>query len=200
MAARPDDPETYRHNRDAEETEEARPQPNKFDSYLYVRDHESVTASEFSAWLDRMPKDVSVVLVMVQCYAGGLRTRSFMRPTRKSACFSPHPRCGFFAQLHDRAASGCTADINEADYQEYSSFFWAALAGRRRNGEPVTRPTLITMGKSRFSRPMPTQSSKAIQSTFRANVRVLLRNTAAWAKRKRSPILQTQTMRTQSDD
>jgi hypothetical protein len=45
-----------------------------------------------------------------------------------------HARAGFFSQVHDRAAAGCTPDVDEADYQEYSSFFWAALAGRTRAG------------------------------------------------------------------
>jgi hypothetical protein len=110
---------------------------NHYDTSLYFWDGESITASEFSDWLNRFPKDVSVVLVMVQCYSGGF-AHTIFHGADADLGLVPHARCGFFSQLHDRAAAGCTADVNEADYQEYSSFFWAALAGRTRTGESVT--------------------------------------------------------------
>ena len=49
-------------------------------------------------------------------------------------------RCGFFATVHDRKAAGCTADIDEANYQEYSTYFFAALRGKTRTGTPITPP------------------------------------------------------------
>ena len=53
---------------------------------------------------------------------------------------SSQRRVGFFATVHDRPAAGCTPEINEADYAEYSSFFWAAVAGVDRLGEPIEIP------------------------------------------------------------
>jgi hypothetical protein len=53
---------------------------------------------------------------------------------------SPQPRVGFFATVHDRPAAGCTPDINEANYAEYSSYFFAALTGTDRLGQPVEKP------------------------------------------------------------
>src|SRR5690606_14797632 len=96
------------------------------------------TSEQFNEWLDRLPQDVPVVLVVVQCYAGGF-SHTIFKEGKNEKGLAPHPRCGFFSQVHDRVAAGCTPDVNEANYQEYSSFFWAALAGSSRSGEPIPR-------------------------------------------------------------
>jgi hypothetical protein len=109
---------------------------NSYNTTLYFWNTEQLTASEFETWLDSFPRETQVVLVMVQCYAGGFAHTIFER-AKADAGLSDHARCGFFAQRHDRAAAGCTPDANEADYEEYSSYFWSALAGRARDGAAV---------------------------------------------------------------
>jgi hypothetical protein len=109
---------------------------NRYDTSFYMWDSESVSASEFVGWLDRLPHDVEVVLVMVQCFAGGFAHTIFQQADADLG-LAPHARCGFFAQVHNRGAAGCTADANEADYEEYSSYFWSALGGRTRTGQAV---------------------------------------------------------------
>lgn len=104
---------------------------------LYCWNSTSITASEFTDWLDHLDPQVEVMLVMVQCYAGGFANTIF-HGADADVGLAPHARFGFFAQVHDRQAAGCTPDVNEADYQEYSSFFWAALAGHTRTGTPIT--------------------------------------------------------------
>ena len=106
---------------------------NPYNTTLYMWGDERVSASEFAGWLNDFRPDVTIVLVMVQCHAGGFAHSIFEQATASQG-LAPHARCGFFSQVHDRAAAGCTPDVNEADYQEYSSFFWAALAGRTRAG------------------------------------------------------------------
>src|SRR3954468_2780821 len=109
---------------------------NPYNTTFYFWNSEQVTASEFSGWLDRFPPDAQVVLVMVQCYAGGFAHTIFDHADA-NAGLSDHERCGFFAQLHDRSAAGCTPDANEADFEEYSGCFWGALAGKSREGKPI---------------------------------------------------------------
>jgi hypothetical protein len=109
---------------------------NSYNTTLYFWNTEQLTASEFESWLDEFPRETQVVLVMVQCYAGGFAHTIFER-AKADAGLSDHARCGFFAQRHDRAAAGCTPDANEADYEEYSSYFWGALAGKTRDGAAV---------------------------------------------------------------
>lgn len=48
---------------------------------------------------------------------------------------SSHLRAGFFAQQHDLPAAGCRPDIEHDE--EFSSYFWGALAGQSRNGMPI---------------------------------------------------------------
>jgi hypothetical protein len=104
---------------------------NQFDTGLMLWDSETVTASEFGRWLDRLDRDVSVVLIMGQCFAGGFSHAIFHRNDAELG-LAPHARCGFFAQVHDRPAAGCTPDNK---FQEYSSYFFTALGGKSPQGE-----------------------------------------------------------------
>ena len=50
------------------------------------------------------------------------------------------PHHVLFATVHDRVAAGCTVDVEEGNYQEYSTFFFEAIHGQTRFGQPVKRP------------------------------------------------------------
>ncbi len=54
---------------------------------------------------------------------------------RQPARLASQLRVGFFAQQHDLPAAGCRPDID--DDEEYSSYFWGAIAGTSRTGKPV---------------------------------------------------------------
>ncbi len=97
---------------------------------------ESITAEQWTEYLDRIPANVEVVMMMVQCYSGGFAQTIFNDADYEQG-ISPRVRCGFFSQVYDRQSAGCTPDVNEAEYQEYSSFFWAALSGVNRLGDVI---------------------------------------------------------------
>jgi hypothetical protein len=103
---------------------------------LYLWDREEITVEEFTEELDRLPPEVPVVAVMVQCHSGGFADLIFDDGNEEKG-LAGHDRCGFFATIPSRSAAGCTPDIEEADYREYSSEFWAAILGRTRAGESV---------------------------------------------------------------
>ena len=94
---------------------------------------------EFAALLDKLDPKVQVVLIMVQCHAGGFADVIFKDANAGTQMSSAH-RCGFFATSAERMAAGCTPDIDEDNYREYSTYFWAALYGRTRTGQAVRRP------------------------------------------------------------
>jgi hypothetical protein len=98
-----------------------------------------MTVKEFTAHLDKVNPKAQVVLIMVQCHSGGFADVIF-----PAAAAGPNladaTRCGFFATWHDRLAAGCTPDTQEENYQDYTTFFFAALAGRTRTGQAVDRP------------------------------------------------------------
>jgi len=110
----------------------------------------TLSVKQFTQRLNRIPPKVPVVLLMVQCYAGGFANVIFNDgdPSRGMA---EQPRAGFFASAYHQQAAGCTPDINEANYQEYSNFFWAALCGQSRLGKNVDKPDYNGDGKVDFS-------------------------------------------------
>ncbi|QDV33501.1 hypothetical protein [Tautonia plasticadhaerens] len=105
---------------------------------IYLWGREELRVRELAGLIDGLPEGVGVVLVMVQCYSGGFAELAFSRDDRPSG---PNRAgvCGFFATTHDRPAAGCTPDIDEEQYHEYSSYFWEAIRGRTRTGEPIGR-------------------------------------------------------------
>ncbi|MFP6855469.1 MAG: hypothetical protein VB980_06770, partial [Opitutales bacterium] len=58
-----------------------------------------------------------------------------------------HSRAGFFATVHDRVTAGCTPDIREENYQEYSTNFWEAICGKTRLGANLEKPDYNGDGK-----------------------------------------------------
>ncbi|QDU55369.1 hypothetical protein [Aeoliella mucimassa] len=117
---------------------------------VYTWNHRRFSAAEFSNWLGKLPEETPVVLVMVQCYAGGFAHTMFNEadPTKGIA---RQLRAGFFAQVHDRPAAGCTPGVNEESYQEYSSFFWAAIAGHDRLGSTIDKVDIDSDGVTSFA-------------------------------------------------
>ena len=58
--------------------------------------------------------------------------------------------CGFYATVFDRLAAGCTPEINDENYQEYSTWFWAALSGKNRQGFKILKPDYNGDGRTSF--------------------------------------------------
>lgn len=111
---------------------------------------QDMSVKEFAKLLDRLPPKVSVVLVMVQCFGGGFADVIFNdADSAKGLC--SRDRCGFFATTPDRVAAGCTADVDEENYHEYSTYFWAALYGKKRTGEQVSPPDFDHDGRVSFA-------------------------------------------------
>src|SRR5205823_4254519 len=73
---------------------------------------------------------------MVQCFSGAFGNVIF---TGGDPNASPVDRviAGFFAATPDRMAAGCTPEVNEAEYHDFTSYFFAALSGRDRVGRTV---------------------------------------------------------------
>jgi hypothetical protein len=127
------------------------PKNDDQNTVLYLWKHEEIRMKELAKLLDSLPDGVKVVLIMVQCYSGGFANLAFANgnpangPTRADIC-------GFFATTHDRPAAGCTPDIDEQNYHEYSTYFWEAIRRRTRTGDPIRRnPDLDADGTVSFA-------------------------------------------------
>jgi hypothetical protein len=96
-----------------------------------------LTVRELAAELKKIPANRPVTLVMVQCFSGAFANLLFEGGNPVNGLVD-RPFCGFFAATPDRMAAGCTPEINEADYKDFTSYFFAALVGKDRTGRTVT--------------------------------------------------------------
>ena len=117
---------------------------------IHLWNQEKMNVHEFTALVDRVPAEVPVVMVMVQCYSGGFANTIFNEGQSAKGTTAAN-RCGFFATVPDRTAAGCTPDIDEDNYKEYSSYFWAAIRGKTRTGQPVEKPDIDLNGAISFA-------------------------------------------------
>ncbi len=109
---------------------------NEDSNWLILWDEVLVSVSEFASWLAPLPADQPFVTMMAQCYSGSFANMIYENgdPEQPVAL---QTRCGFFATVASRPSVGCTPAVNEADYKDYSSSFFAGLTGRDRIGNPV---------------------------------------------------------------
>ncbi len=112
----------------------AGPKNDPFNTTIDCWNGRKISAHEFTDWLNNLPSELPVIMVMAQCYCGGFG-RSIFDGLDKEKGLAPQLRAGFFAQQHDLPAAGCRPDIEHDE--EFSSYFWGALIGRSRNGVPV---------------------------------------------------------------
>jgi hypothetical protein len=98
---------------------------------------EQLSVRELAAHLATLPERVSVTVVMVQCFSGAFGNLIFAGGDPKAG-LSDREIAGFFAVPRERMAAGCTPEVNEANYRDFSSYFFAALTGRDRVGRAVT--------------------------------------------------------------
>jgi hypothetical protein len=96
-----------------------------------------LSVRDLAADLARIPAQVPVALVMVQCFSGGFANLLFEGGNPEGALVD-RDLAGYFAATAERMSSGCTPSLDEADYQDFTSYFFAALSGRDRVGRKVS--------------------------------------------------------------
>lgn len=117
----------------------SRDRDKEYNTSIAMWNNSALQMTEFAKLLDRLDPNVNVFMVMVQCYTGGFSHVMF-REGDPSKGLSPQRRVGFFATVHDRPAAGCTPEVDEANYVEYSTYFWAAVSGTDRTGQSIEKP------------------------------------------------------------
>jgi hypothetical protein len=98
---------------------------------------QGLSVRELARQIAKLPEDVPVTVVMVQCFSGAFGNLIFEGGDPKGAPVS-RDVAGFFATVKERVAAGCTSAVNEAEYKDFTSYFFAALTGRDRVGRRVT--------------------------------------------------------------
>jgi hypothetical protein len=97
---------------------------------------DGLSVRDLAAQLDRLPVAQPVTLVMVQCYSGAFGNLLFRNGDPKG---EPTDRdlAGFYATVKERVAAGCTPAVDESEYHDFTSYFFAALTGQDRVGRKV---------------------------------------------------------------
>ena len=109
---------------------------NDDDNALILWEETLMSVQDLASTLDRWPTAIPFVTMMAQCYSGAFANLIYEGgdPDQPIAL---QTRCGFFATVKTRPSVGCTPLVNESDYRDYSSSFFAGLSGRDRLGELV---------------------------------------------------------------
>lgn len=105
---------------------------NKFDLW----GKSAFTVKDFASSLKLFPKNTPVTLVMVQCFSGSFANVLFESGDPKNN-LSELNICGFFSGIPQRETAGCTPELNESYYRDFSCYFLAALSGVDRLGRQV---------------------------------------------------------------
>lgn len=105
-------------------------------NHLALWEGDSLTVRAFGLFLNKLPSTTPIITVMSQCYAGSFANFIYQDANPKRPVMA-QPRCGFFATVEYLPSVGCTPEVDEADYRDYSSSFFAGLSGLGRTGKVV---------------------------------------------------------------
>ena len=111
--------------------------PTDAGSRLDLWDGGDFDAADLRELLGRQPPATTVRFIFTQCFAGGFQDALTPPPGQPAIA----GQCAFYAASRDQPAEGCTTGLEVTDYRGYGSYFFAALAGRARDGGAlVTEP------------------------------------------------------------
>lgn len=118
---------------------------NPDNNAMILWEEEFVSVQRLSGWLDQLPPEQPFVAMMAQCFSGSFANLIYEQGNPENPV-ALQTRCGFFATVAERPSVGCTPAVNEADYRDYSSSFFAGLSGVDRIGQPVASADYDTDG------------------------------------------------------
>lgn len=98
---------------------------------------ERLPVRDLARHINTLPTEIPVTLVMVQCYSGAFANLIFENGDPQGDA-TGRDIAGFFAAIKERTAAGCTSELNEAEYHDFTSYFFAALTGTDRVGRTVS--------------------------------------------------------------
>jgi hypothetical protein len=123
---------------------------NEDNNSMILWNEQQVSVRQFTEMIDRLPAETPIVSVMVQCYAGAFANMIHEKGDPKLPV-TLHTRCGFFATIKQLPSVGCTPEVDEADYEDYSSSFFAGLSGVDRVGRSVASADYNRDGRVGFN-------------------------------------------------
>src|SRR6185503_14029897 len=139
-------------------------------NYLKLWGEGRMAVSDLESLLDAAPDGTPVRFVMAQCYSGAFARLIYDHPHDASGFRSN--RCGFMSEAADRLAEGCSLSLKESEFRDYTTYFFAALAGRTRSDQPIEpqavdrdRDGLVSFRESHFYALLNAHSADLSRST-----------------------------------
>jgi hypothetical protein len=139
-------------------------------NYLKLWGEGRMTVNDLESLLDAAPNGTPVRFVMAQCYSGAFARLIYDDPHDASG-FRGN-RCGFMSEAADRLAEGCSLSLEESEFRDYTTYFFAALAGRTRSDQPIEpqavdrdRDGLVSFRESHFYALLNAHSADLSRST-----------------------------------
>lgn len=96
-----------------------------------------LSVQQLEKLLQTLDPSIPVRFMFPQCFSGGF-SRLIYPDADRNQTPSSALRCGFMAEYDFEESEGCTTSINEADYRDYSSYFFAALDGKNRDNRSLS--------------------------------------------------------------
>ncbi len=112
-------------------------QANSNDNFYDLWNGEQLSVRDLAAQIARLPRKIPVTIVMVQCFSGAFANLLFAEGKPQNRVLE-RDIAGFFAATRTRVAAGCTSEVDEAEYHDFTSYFFAALSGRDRVGRKIS--------------------------------------------------------------
>jgi len=123
---------------------------NTDNNELILWGNQRLSVQELSRQLDSLGSDRRIVTMMAQCYSGSFA--NFIYASGQPGLnLAAQTRCGFFATIKTNTSVGCTPEVDESDYRDYSSSFFAGLSGRDRLGQAVASADYNRDGKVSYA-------------------------------------------------
>ena len=119
-----------------------------FENTLYwMWGNRPLSVRALAPMLQAIPARNPLVVVMVQCHAGGFANLMFQNGDHEQP-LEARDLCGFFASTAQRMSSGCTASMDEAGSEDFTTHFFAALSGRGRGQRAVLESDFDRNGRT----------------------------------------------------
>ncbi len=115
----------------------SRMRPDYQNTTFALWNDDAISAREVARAVQNWPAKNPLFVVMVQCHSGGFANLIF-QDGDPSKPLLDRDIAGFFSSTGQRVAAGCTAEVNERDYQDFTTHFFAALSGTSRDGRAVS--------------------------------------------------------------
>ncbi len=108
---------------------------------LRLWDDSTLDVRRFAAIAHARPPGTVLRSFMPQCFSGGFARGIALTPEAPDADRIDRLQCGFYSVPANQESEGCTVSVDSGEYRDYATFFFAALSGQTRQGEPVAIAT-----------------------------------------------------------